>query len=89
MPETKKALEINTSGGRIVTKDIETSLFPPLEILKLFKKLGGEYVTVGSDAHNAYDVGRGIADAYDAALAAGFEYVTYYEGRVPLQLKIE
>lgn len=89
LARNKKALEINTSGGRIVTKDIETSLFPPLEILKLFKKLGGEYVTVGSDAHSAYDVGRGIADAYDAALAAGFEYVTYYEGRVPLQLKIE
>lgn len=89
LAKNDKALEINTAGGNIVTKGMESSLYPPVEILKLFKRLGGKYITVGSDAHCAYDVGRNISDAYDAALAAGFEYVTYYEGRVPLPLKIE
>ena len=62
---------------------------PDFEIVKLFRELGGEYITVGSDAHSAHDVGNRIADAYDLALAAGFKYVTLYQHRTPLSIKID
>ena len=44
-----KALEINTSGLRGPIG--ETS--PTLKYVKRFRELGGEYVTLGSDAHSA------------------------------------
>jgi histidinol-phosphatase (PHP family) len=56
---------------------------PPLMdgVLPLFKRCGGETVTVGSDAHCAADVGRGILDGIEMCRAAGFAYIAAYEKR--------
>jgi histidinol-phosphatase (PHP family) len=43
-----KGLEVNTSGYRI---DGENPM-PSFEILKLYKKLGGKILTIGSDSHS-------------------------------------
>ncbi len=83
-----KAIEINTSGSEYITKGITGSMHPCLEILEFYKELGGEYVTVGSDAHDANVVGRGIAEAYDMMQAAGFKYVTYYQKHQPMPIEI-
>lgn len=77
-----KALEINTSGLR---QDYG-ELMPTLDILKRFKALGGEYITVGSDAHTADDVGANITDGLAAAQEAGFKYITLYRDRTPIQI---
>ncbi len=84
-----KAIEINTASDRYVTKGITSDMHPCFEVLKLYKQLGGEYVTVGSDAHNAYNVGNKIADSYDMIKAAGFKYVTIYQKHHPLPITIE
>lgn len=84
-----KAIEINTAGGEYITKGITASMHPCLEVLKLYKELGGEYVTVGSDAHNAYKVGDGVAEAYEMMKAAGYKYVTYYQKHQPMPITIE
>ena len=84
-----KALEINTAGSEYVTKGITANMHPCLEVLKMFKDLGGEFVTVGSDAHSAYDVGNKIADAYDMMKEAGFKYVSFYQKHQPLPITIE
>lgn len=84
-----KALEINTSGKPYLVGNKQCTMHPYFEIVKLFKDLGGEYITVGSDAHSAYDVGNNVSEAYDMALAAGFKYVTLYQKRTPLSIKIE
>lgn len=84
-----KALEINTAGSEYVTKSITANMHPCIELLKMFKALGGEYVTVGSDAHDADLVGGKIADAYDMMKTAGFKYVTYYQKHQPLPIVIE
>ena len=83
--ETGKALEINTAGIRQPIGKMS----PELETVKRFRELGGEFVTYGSDAHYAEDVGRGMQEAYDAMLAAGFTQLTLFQQRTPLKMKIE
>lgn len=75
LAESGKGIEINTWRGQTVAE------WEP--ILKLFKTLGGEYVTVGSDAHCVGDVGKGIKEAYRLMGACGFGYVAVYHNRKP------
>lgn len=83
--EAGKALEVNTAGLRQPIG----KLSPEFETIKRFHELGGEYVTYGSDAHYAEDVGTGMQEAYDAMLAAGFTEMTMFQQRTPLKMKIE
>ncbi len=77
--ENGKGIEINTSGLR---QHARTCL-PDLDIVKLYKSLGGQVITIGSDAHYAGDVGKGIAKGLEIAKEAGFEYITVFDGRKP------
>lgn len=83
-----KALEINTSGGGYSLKGITGELHPCFEFVKLFKELGGELITIGSDAHSANDVGYRINDAIEIAKAAGFKSFAVYKNRVPTEIGI-
>ncbi|MCR4925192.1 MAG: histidinol-phosphatase HisJ family protein [Clostridiales bacterium] len=80
-----KALEINTSGLRQKIN----SLLPDEDIIKRFKSFGGEFVTIGSDAHYANDVGAGVFDGMATARACGFENVTLFQKRFPVTVPIE
>lgn len=80
-----KALEINTSGLR---QPIGKTM-PTEDFVRRFKELGGEYLTLGSDAHFTQHVGANIDDGYEIAERCGFEYVTYFENRKPVKVKIE
>lgn len=84
-----KALEINTAGKDYKIKGISSSFHPCFELVKMFKQAGGEYITIGSDAHYAENVGRKIEDAMEIAKMAGFNYMTYYKNRLPISVKIE
>ena len=78
------ALEINTAGLR---REIgQTS--PTLEYVKLFRKLGGELLTFGSDAHRAQDLGAGLDVAIDMAKEAGFSHFAFYKKREPRMLRL-
>lgn len=74
-----RALEINTSGLR----QRYGKTFPELKYVKLFKDVGGEFITFGSDAHCAADLGKGIETAEAMAVEAGFKYAAYFEKREP------
>lgn len=80
-----KALEINTSGLR---QPIGKTL-PDVDIIRLFKELGGMYITVGSDAHNANDIGAGIGRGMEIAKQCGYQNVTFFQNRAPVQIPIE
>lgn len=80
--ENNKALEINTSGLR---QDIKRTM-PDVNIIKRYKELGGEYITIGSDSHNAYDVGCGISDGMLIAKQCGFDKLTFFVNRQILQI---
>jgi len=70
-----KGIEINTSGLH------NNLLFPKLEILKMYKDLKGEIITVGSDAHDSTRVGENISYVYDLLRNIGFKYVFLFEKR--------
>jgi len=80
-----KALEINTSGLR--QKLGQT--MPGEEIVCRFKELGGEYITIGSDAHFAKDLAAGVPEGMAMAERCGFNSVTLYQKREPIQIPIE
>ena len=81
----EKALEINTAALRQPLN----KLSPEVDVLKRFKKLGGKYVSVGSDAHYAKHLAADIDMAYNAALEAGFDSITFFQKRTPIEMKIE
>ena len=77
-----KGLEINTSG-----MDICGRFLPDEAILRRFKELGGEIVTVGSDAHDAPRVGQYCFEACKLVTDI-FGYVCTYEDREPVFHKL-
>lgn len=79
-----KGIEINTSGLRSAIGDT----LPPMWVLKRFRELGGEIVTLGSDAHRAEDMGEGLDYAMQMLLDAGYEYFAFFRNREPVMLKI-
>ena len=81
----RKALEINTSGLR---QQINTTL-PNLDIIKRFRQFGGEFITIGSDAHKPEDIGKGIKEGISVAKEAGFSCITVYRNREPHRIEID
>lgn len=76
--EKGKGIEVNTSG-----KDRCGAYLPDIVYLKRFKELGGEIVTVGSDAHNAARVGQYCFEACQIVKDI-FGYVCTFENRQPI-----
>jgi len=79
-----RGIEVNTSGLR---QGLGFP-YPSLPALKLYRELGGEIVTVGSDAHRAADTGGYIREGYDLLRAAGFCYTTVFRQRKPAFIKL-
>jgi histidinol-phosphatase (PHP family) len=74
--ESGTALEVNTSGLR---QDAAES-YPSAAIVARFHELGGERITVGSDAHRAEHFSWALDEGYAAARAAGFRAMTFRRG---------
>ncbi len=81
--EGGRGIEINCSGIRD-----GCGPFPQAEVLKLYKALGGEIITVGSDAHRPEDAAKCIREGYEVLKQCGFEYITVFEKRKPEFIKI-
>ncbi len=77
-----KALEINTSGLR---QPIRRTM-PDVDIIKRYRQLGGEYITIGSDSHSAYDVGLGLTEAMIIAKECGFDKLSFFVDRQIMQI---
>jgi histidinol-phosphatase (PHP family) len=75
--EAGMGLEINTSGLR----QSPGEAYPGIDVLRWYRELGGEILTVGSDAHHVQELGASILDALEMAQAAGFQAVSYYQDR--------
>ena len=71
------ALDLNTAALRRRAN----VLTPGLDILRLYVELGGERVTLGSDAHRPEHVGSHLEVALEVARAAGLKYLTHFENR--------
>lgn len=80
--ENGKGIEINTSG---ITKIGYPH--PHIKALKLYRQLGGEIITVGSDAHQKENIGFGFDQAENLLKELGFRYYTVFHERKPEFLK--
>jgi histidinol-phosphatase (PHP family) len=73
-----KAMEVNTAGFT------ETGdMLPPFQIIKRFRMLGGEIITVGSDCHGPAKLFDRIPLALALIQKAGFSYYATYSGLKP------
>lgn len=76
--ENEKGIEINTGGYSSGMKD----LHPCLDIVKRYQELGGEIITIGSDAHKPENVGKHFQLAEEMLKKAGLRYYATFEKRV-------
>lgn len=79
-----KGIEINVSTLR----DKGDTPLPPIELIKKYKSMGGEILTIGSDSHTAANVGTSIKKGFEIAERAGFKYITTFSERKPSFHKI-
>ncbi|HOJ47686.1 MAG TPA: histidinol-phosphatase HisJ family protein [Bacillota bacterium] len=79
------SLEVNTSGLR---QGLGQTL-PNTDLIKFYKELGGEMITIGSDAHHARNLGADIRETAELLKSLGFQYITRYQDRKPYMQKID
>ncbi len=77
--EKGKALECNTAGFRYGLGQPN----PSEDILRHYRSLGGELITVGSDAHEPGHVAYGFDRLPGLLKSCGFRYYTVYHSRIP------
>lgn len=85
LAENGKGIEINTSGLR----QSYGRTFPDLKYIKMFRQLGGEIISVGSDAHTVEDLGAGTDKGAELAFEAGFTHLCYFKQRKPVFIEIQ
>ena len=81
--EKGKALEINTHAEN--TGDLT---LPNLEIINRYKELGGELLTIASDAHTKEAQCRRFDDTIARLQSCGFKYLFKYLDHKPIAVKI-
>lgn len=74
-----KGIELNTGGLKSGMKDVH----PCTDIIKRYKELGGEIITIGSDSHDTTHVADFFDRAEQILLSCGFRYYTIFEKRTP------
>jgi len=82
-----KGIEINTS----TYKDKPASKAPlfDVEVIKAYRRLGGEIITIGSDAHTPDFIGYRF-DYYRQVLKdCGFKYTAHFDNRKPVFDKLD
>ncbi len=79
-----KGIEVNSSGYRYGLM----GPMPSFEIIKRYGELGGEIITMGSDAHEEAFVGDKLLNIREILLEAGFSYVFSFENRKPMAHKL-
>lgn len=82
--EKGKGLECNTGGLKYGLGHPN----PSKDILKRYRELGGEILTIGADAHRPKDVGFGFDQLHELLTGCGFQYYTVFHDRKPVFCKL-
>ncbi len=77
--EKGKGIEINTAAVKAGLKE----LHPCTALLKRYHNMGGEIITVGSDAHDASRITADFDRAAEILKECGFKHYTIFENRMP------
>ena len=75
-----KGIEVNTSSHRYGLKD----LTPSRDILRLYRELGGEILTIGSDSHKPQHLGAYIDETKKELKTLGFTKIYTFEKMQPI-----
>ena len=79
-----KGIEMNMSGLKYGLG----APHPQPEIIKRYRELGGEIITVGADGHIPEHIAYDYHLADDILKSCGFKYYTEFKGRKPVFVKI-
>ena len=82
--EKGKGIEINTAGIRYGLGHYH----PKTSILNLYKDLGGEIITIGSDAHSPEFIGYEYKEVEKLLRELGFKYIYLYKERKKFPIHI-
>ncbi len=77
--DNEKGLEVNT-GAFVRGLDFPN---PHMDILKRYRELGGEVITIGSDAHKPEDVGVAFDRTAEILKSLGYRHYCIFENRLP------
>ena len=82
--KNEKGIEINTSGIAKGMRDFH----PCMDIVKRYHELGGELITVGSDAHKPEQIAASFDRVSHFLQECGFRYYCIFEKRTPYFVKL-
>lgn len=84
LAESGKGIEINTGAVRYGLRELN----PCTGIIKRYHELGGEIITIGSDAHAPQRIAEGFDRAADILRVCGYRYYTVFLNRRPRRIKL-
>lgn len=82
--EKEKALEINSAGLR---KNL-CATNPDIYVIKRYKELGGQLITIGSDSHDDVHIAYGFDIVQKILIDAGFKHYNIYKQRKPYEISL-
>ena len=82
--EHGKGIEVNTGGIGYGLKELN----PCTDIIRRYRELGGEIITVGSDAHTPERIAEGFGRAEEILKTCGFKYYTVFSKRSPEYIRL-
>ena len=84
LADTNVGLEVNTGGYHYGLGEPN----PCTDIIRRYKELGGEIITIGADAHTPDKIGYAFDRAAQVLKECGFEYYTVFKDRKPNFVKL-
>ena len=78
--ELGKGIELNTAGWKYGLPFCN----PHPDVLKRYRELGGEIITIGADGHKPEHIAYDFGKVNDVLKACGFKYYTEFEERKPI-----
>ena len=82
--EKEKGLEVNSAGLKYGLPFAH----PHPDVLKRYRELGGEIITIGADAHTPDKIGYAFDKAADIFRECGFSYYAVFKNRRPIFHKL-
>jgi len=80
-----KGIEVNTSSSRY---NLDITM-PNPEFLKRYQELGGEIITIGSDAHSLEHLCFKFSEVIEILKNIGFKYITFFSNNKPEFMSLE
>ena len=80
-----KGLELNTAGLKYGLPYAH----PHMDVLKRYKELGGEIITIGADGHKPEHIAYDFHKVSDILKECGFAYYTEFNKRTPYFCKVD